>query len=84
MAPVSLEPVVQTAHWISSITMMMRKQKKKDRTYSEFPDAAVFTKLDVKEDGGNLVVTANYKLGNLDKAQWTINPSGELAFGLHL
>lgn len=55
------------------------KAKEKDRTYSEFPDAAVFTKLDVKEDGGNLVVTANYKLGNLDKAQWTINPSGELA-----
>ena len=53
------------------------KAKEKDRTYSEFPDAAVFTKLDVKEDGGNLIVTANYKLGNLDKAQWTINPSGE-------
>lgn len=52
------------------------KAKAKDRTYSEFPDAAVFTKLDVKEDGGNLIVTANYKLGNLDKAQWTINPSG--------
>lgn len=52
------------------------KAKEKDRTYSEFPDAAVFTNLDVKEDGGNLIVTANYKLGNLDKAQWTINPSG--------
>ena len=55
------------------------KAKEKDRTYSEFPDAAVFTKLDVKEDGGNLIVTANYKLGNLDKAQWTINPSGVMA-----
>lgn len=54
------------------------KAKEKDRTYTEFPDAAVFTKLDVKEDGGNLIVTANYKLGNLDKAQWTINPSGVL------
>ena len=52
------------------------KAKEKDRTYSEFPDAAVFTNLDVKEDGGNLIVTAHYKLGNLDKAQWTINPSG--------
>ena len=52
------------------------KSKEKDRTYSEFPDAAVFTKLDVREDGGNLIITANYKLGNLDKAQWTINPSG--------
>ena len=28
------------------------KAKAKDRTYSEFTDAAVFTKLDVKEDGG--------------------------------
>ena len=55
------------------------KAKEKDRTYSEFPDAAVFTKLDVKQDGGDLIVTANYKLGNLDKAQWTINPSGDLA-----
>ena len=52
------------------------KAKEKDRTYSEFSDAAVFTKLDVREDGGNLIITANYKLGNLDKAQWTINPSG--------
>ena len=54
------------------------KAKEKDRTYSEFPDAAVFTKLDVKQDGGDLIVTANYKLGNLDKAQWTISPSGDL------
>ena len=52
------------------------KAKEKDRTYSEFPDAAVFTKLDVKEEGGNLILTANYKLGNLDKAQWTIHPDG--------
>ena len=52
------------------------KAKAKDRTYSEFTDAAVFTKLDVKEEGGNLTLTANYKLGNLDKAQWTIHPDG--------
>ena len=52
------------------------KAKAKDRTYSEFTDAAVFTKLDVKEEGGNLILTANYKLGNLDKAQWTIHPDG--------
>ena len=50
------------------------KAKAKDRTYSEFTDAAVFTKLDVKKEGGNLILTANYKLGNLDKAQWTIHP----------
>ena len=52
------------------------KAKAKDRTYSEFTDAAVFTKLDVKEEEGNLILTANYKLGNLDKAQWTIHPDG--------
>ena len=52
------------------------KAKAKDRTYSEFTDAAVFTKLDVKEEGGNLILTANYKLGNLDIAQWTIHPDG--------
>ena len=52
------------------------KAKAKDRTYSEFTDAAVFTKLDVKEEGGNLILTANYKLGNLDKAQWTIHTDG--------
>ena len=52
------------------------KAKAKDRTYSEFTDAAVFTKLDVKVEGGNLILTANYKLGNLDKAQWTIHPDG--------
>ena len=33
------------------------KAKAKDRTYSEFTDAAVFTKLDVKEEGGNLNCT---------------------------
>ena len=52
------------------------KAKAKDRTYSEFTDAAVFTKLDVKKEGGNLILTADYKLGNLDKAQWTIHPDG--------
>ena len=52
------------------------KAKAKDRTYSEFTDAAVFTKLDVKKEGGNLILPANYKLGNLDKAQWTIHPDG--------
>jgi len=52
--------------------------KAKDRTYSEFTDAAVFTGFDVKENGKNLVVTASYKLGNLEKSQWTIAPNGTL------
>lgn len=52
--------------------------KSKDRTYTEFTDAAIFTGFETREDGKNLVVTASYKLGNLDKAQWTIAPDGTL------
>jgi len=52
--------------------------KAKDRTYTEFTEAAIFKGFDIKEDGKNLLVTANYKLGNLDKAQWTIAPDGSL------
>jgi antitoxin component YwqK of YwqJK toxin-antitoxin module len=53
--------------------------KAKDRTYTEFTDAAIFKGFEIKEEGTNLIVTANYKLGNLDKAQWTISPNGKLA-----
>ena len=52
--------------------------KSKDRTYTEWTDAAVFYGFDVKQSDNNLIVTANYKLGNLDKAQWTIAPDGTL------
>ncbi|MFA6581553.1 MAG: glycoside hydrolase family 2 TIM barrel-domain containing protein, partial [Paludibacter sp.] len=52
--------------------------KAKERTYTEFTDAAVFTGFDIKTSGNNLVVTANYKLGNMDKAQWTIAPDGTM------
>jgi beta-galactosidase/beta-glucuronidase len=50
----------------------------KERTYTEFTDAAVFTGFDVLTSGNNLIMTANYKLGNLDKAQWTIVPDGTI------
>lgn len=50
--------------------------RSKERIYEAFPETAVFTGLDVKEDDNNLVVTANYKLGNMDKAQWTIASDG--------
>lgn len=53
--------------------------RKKERTYEEFPEAAVFTGLDIKEDGNLLKVTANYKLGNIDCAEWTIAPDGTAA-----
>jgi len=52
--------------------------KAKDRTYTEFADAAVFNGFEVKEVSKSLIVTANYKLGNLDKAQWTIAPDGTM------
>lgn len=52
--------------------------KSKERTYTEFKDAAVFTGFDVKQSENNLIVTANYKLGNLDKAQWTIAADGTI------
>ena len=41
-------------------------------------DAAVFKGFDVKQDDNKLVVTASYKLGNLDKAQWTIAADGTI------
>ncbi|MDL2291556.1 beta-galactosidase [Bacteroides sp. OttesenSCG-928-F21] len=52
--------------------------KKKDRTYTEFDDAGVFTGLEVTEEGNTLVVTAGYKLGSFDNARWTVAPDGEL------
>ena len=50
----------------------------KERTYTEFTEAAVFKGFETKEEGKSLIVTANYKLGNLDKAQWTIASDGKL------
>lgn len=54
------------------------KAKSKDRTYTEFEDAARFTGFDIKEEGSKLIVTANYRLGNIDSAQWTINNDGTI------
>ena len=50
--------------------------KSKDRTYTEFKDAAIFAGFDVKSSDNQLIVTANYKLGNLDKAEWIFAPDG--------
>lgn len=52
------------------------KAKQKDRTYSEFADDAVFVGMDVQEHESSLIVISNYKLGNLDKVQWTITSDG--------
>lgn len=52
--------------------------QQKNRTYTEFTDAGKFCGFDIKEEGGTLIVTANYKLGNIDKAQWSISNDGTL------
>ena len=38
--------------WISSIIMMTKKPRPRYTHYIEFPDTALFTKLDVKKEGG--------------------------------
>lgn len=50
-----------------------------ERQYIPFEDMGKFVGLDVKEEKGNLVVTANYRLGCLDQARWTIASDGTLA-----
>lgn len=52
--------------------------KDKERTYLEFSDAAVLSEMKIEKENENLVVTAFYKLGNLDKVQWTITPMGDV------
>lgn len=52
--------------------------KAKDRTYTEFKDAAVFCGFDFKTNENLLTVTAKYKTGNLDEVQWTFSPDGKV------
>ncbi len=53
--------------------------EKKKTQYDEFEDAGKFVSLDVEEKDNSVIVTANYKLGCFDKAQWTIVPDGSAA-----
>jgi beta-galactosidase/beta-glucuronidase len=55
-----------------------KESKQKERIYTKFTDTGIFTGLDVKETDSNLIVTANYKLGCFDKAQWVITLDGTL------
>ncbi len=55
------------------------KAHEKERTYTEFGDAGVFKGFEVNKQGNNLLITAHYKLGNFDKAQWTLAPDGKLS-----
>ena len=52
--------------------------RSKERTYTEIPDKAVFVGFEAKTSDNKLVLTASYKLGNLDKAVWTILSDGTL------
>lgn len=54
------------------------KAKEKDRTYTEFTDAGVFSGFDIQKDNNKLIIRTKYKFGNLDEAKWTISPDGEL------
>ena len=50
--------------------------EKKKTQYSTFEDAGKFTGFTTGSSGDSLVVTANYRLGSLDKVVWTIAPNG--------
>lgn len=52
--------------------------KSVDRTYREFTDAAKLDNISVKDEGSNVKVLVNYKLGNMMNSEWTISPEGTL------
>ena len=56
-----------------------KEAEKKKTQYTTFEDAGCFTGFSVREEGNNVVVTANYKLGCFDQAVWTISPDGTAA-----
>ena len=56
-----------------------KEAEKKKTQYTTFDDAGRFTGFTVREEGNNVVVTANYKLGCFDQAVRTIAPDGTAA-----
>lgn len=50
--------------------------EKKKTQYTEFADKGNFTGLTVEKKGNDVMVRADYKLGNLDNATWYIAPDG--------
>lgn len=54
------------------------KAQLKNRTYTEFTDAAQFTGFTVSEENNALLITAQYKLGNMDQVVWRINADGSV------
>ena len=54
-----------------------KEAEKKKTTYSEYADQDKFDKLTATEgENDTLIVTATYKLGSLQKAEWHIAPDG--------
>lgn len=53
--------------------------EKKKTQYTTFNDVGKFIGFDVLEEGQSLKVKANYRLGCLDKALWTIAPDGKIS-----
>ena len=50
--------------------------EKKKTEYTEFEDLGKFIGIKAEKVGDDVVVTADYKLGNFDQAKWTIAPDG--------
>ncbi len=53
-----------------------KEAEKKKTQYTEFDDAGRLKSITATADGDNVVVKADYELGNLDNATWTIAPDG--------
>lgn len=53
-----------------------KEAEKKKTQYTTFDDAGRFTGFCIRQEGNNVVVTSNYKLGCFDRAVWTITPDG--------
>lgn len=53
-----------------------KEAEKKKTQYTTFDDAGRFTGFSIRQEGNNVVVTSNYKLGCFDRAVWTITPDG--------
>lgn len=56
-----------------------KQAEKKKTQYTEFEDLGKFVGINAETVGNNVVVTADYKLGNFDNAKWTIMPDGSAA-----
>ena len=56
-----------------------KQAEKKKTQYTEFEDLGKFVGIKAEKEGNDVVVTADYKLGNFDSARWTIMPDGSAA-----